>query len=428
MILKNASGCGKFIVIYLYNSIIYIYFAVVNNIMFCIAGSCGTARYTLQTGILVMKKSIAIIENHLISANTVRKKLITELMLKGYEVSVLSTGSEKDMALAIENGFKVIDVKTSNTNPLDILSYIRNVRSALRSTKAEVCLTFTMRPAIWGNMITRRMKIPTITNITGIGPLAESTSLTYKVARTLYKFVLKKTARVFFQNKDDLSIFLQNKFVKPEVTRLIPGSGVDYDYYAPVEQKRTGKKFVFLYIGRLIKDKGILEYVEAAKILKKSYSNLEVQALGPYYSQNLKENTITERDVLQWVEDGIIKYLGASYDVRTFIGKADCIVLPSYREGMSNVLLEAASMQKPCIASDTTGCRDIIDDGETGYLCKVKDTADLVEKMKKMIALSNEERDAMGIKAREKIKRSFGKQVVIDAYMEAIESLLAKKK
>ncbi len=374
-----------------------------------------------------MKKSIAIIENHVISVNTVRKKLINELMSNGYDVTVLTTGSEKDLALAAQNGFKVIDVKTSNTNPIDILRYIRNVRTAIKNAKADVCLTFTMRPAIWGNIITRMLKIPTITNITGIGPLAESNSLTYKVARGLYKFVLKKTAKVFFQNKDDREVFLKNGFVTPEVTGLIPGSGVDYDYYAPVEQKRTGKKFVFLFIGRLIKDKGITEYVNAAKILKASFQNLEVQALGPYYSQNLKENTITERDVLQWVEDGTIKYLGASYDVRTFIGKADCIVLPSYREGMSNVLLEAASMQKPCIASDTTGCRDIVDDGVTGFLCKVRDTQDLVEKMKMMIALTNEERDAMGIKAREKVRKFFGKQIVVNAYLDAIQTILDKK-
>ncbi|MCP9749930.1 glycosyltransferase family 4 protein [Ferruginibacter sp. HRS2-29] len=376
-----------------------------------------------------MKRNIAIIENHVISANTVRKKLINELMTKGYNVTILTTGSEKDLALAAENGFTVIDVKTSNTNIGDIYRYIRNIRSALKSGKIDICLTFTMRPAIWGNIITRIMGIPTITNITGIGPLAESSSLTYRIARTLYKFVLLKTAKVFFQNKDDRDVFLAHKFVKQEVTELIPGSGVDYDYYAPVEDSgKPHKKFVFLYIGRLIKDKGITEYVDAGRILKTKLPNVEVQALGPYYSQNLKENTITERDILKWVEDGIITYLGASYDVRSYIAKADCIVLPSYREGMSNVLLEAASMEKPTIACDTTGCRDIIDDGETGYLVKVRDVEDLVEKMQKMTSLSVEERKVMGKKAREKVKRSFGKNIVIAAYFKAIEEILKKKK
>lgn len=375
-----------------------------------------------------MGKSIAIIENHLISANTVRKKLITELMKNGYTVTILSTGTERDFLLASEYGFNVIDVKTSNTNIIDILRYIHNIRMALKKSKADICLTFTMRPAIWGNIITRILGIPTITNITGIGPLSESTSLTYRIARTLYKFVLKKTAKVFFQNSDDLEVFLKNNFTTIERTELIPGSGVDYNYYYPQEKSSASTKFAFLYIGRLIKDKGIVEYVEAARILKQTYPDVEVQALGPYYSQNLKENIITERDILHWVEEGSIKYLGASYDVRGFIADADCIVLPSYREGMSNVLLEAASMEKPAIATNTTGCRDIIEDGVTGYLCEAKNVNSLVEKMVQMIQNTPEQRLKMGKTAREKIKKSFGKQIVVDAYLKAIAEVLNTSK
>lgn len=374
-----------------------------------------------------MGKSIAIIENHLISANTVRKKLISELIKNGYTITILSTGSERDFLLASEYGFNVIDVKTSNTNIVDIFRYIRNIRKALKKSNADICLTFTMRPAIWGNIITRVLGIPTITNITGIGPLSESTSLTYKIARTLYKFVLKKTAKVFFQNRDDLEVFLKNKFISIDRTELIPGSGVDYDYYHPQEKTTATSKFAFLYIGRLIKDKGIVEYVEAARILKQSYPDVEVQALGPYYSQNLKENIITERDILHWVEEGSIKYLGASYDVRSFIANADCIVLPSYREGMSNVLLEAASMEKPAIATNTTGCRDIIEDGVTGYLCEPRNVNSLVEKMKLMLQISAEERNQMGKIARDKIKKSFGKQIVVNAYLKAIDEILSAR-
>ena len=374
-----------------------------------------------------MKKNIAIIENHIISTNTVRQKLTQVLIDAGYNVTVLSTGTAKEIAVAQSKGFNVINVGSSNTNVLDVFKYIKNLRNALKSTKADVCLTFTMRPAIWGNMVTRFLRIPTITNITGIGPLAESESFAYKIARTLYKFVLKKTALVFFQNNDDKAIFLDNKFVKQQQVRIIPGSGIDYEHFAPRPQKRNDGRFVFLFISRLIKDKGILEFVEAARNIVEQNPLVSCQVLGPYYSQNLKENIITEKQIMHWLDDGIVQYLGAADDVRPFIAEADCVVLPSYREGMSNVLLEAGSMQKPCITTDTTGCSDIVQDGLTGYLCKVQDAGDLQQKMQKMINASADERHTMGINAREIIKQKFAKKIVTDAYLNAITNVVQVK-
>ncbi len=371
-----------------------------------------------------MKKNIAIIENHIISTNTVRQKLTQVLIEQGYNVTVLSTGTPKELAIAQSKGFNIIDIGTSNTNIADVCKYMKNLRAALKITRADVCLTFTMRPAIWGNMVTRFMGIPTITNITGIGPLAESESLAYKVARLLYRFVLKKTALVFFQNKDDLGIFLQKKFVTLKQAAIIPGSGVDYDHFAPLPQKRNDNKFVFLFISRLIKDKGILEYVEAAAQLLETNPEVTCQVLGPYYSQNLKENIITEKQIMHWLDNGIVQYMGAADDVRPFIAEADCIVLPSYREGMSNVLLEAGSMQKPTITTDTTGCNDIVIDGVTGLLCKVRDAKDLRSKMQEMVKLSKEQRAEMGRQARERVKTTFAKKIVVDAYLKAIEAIL----
>jgi glycosyltransferase involved in cell wall biosynthesis len=373
-----------------------------------------------------MSLNIAIIENHIISANTVRQKLVQTLMEKGHNVTILSTGSATEMNLAKSKGFTLIDVGTSNTKPQEVLLYMKRVRSALRRIKADVCLTFTMRPAIWGNIVTKQLNIPTITNITGIGPLAESDSIVYKVARMMYKFVLKKTAKVFFQNKDDMALFLEKKFIHAGQAEIIPGSGVDTEWFKPVPRQRNHDKFVFLFISRLILDKGIKEYVEAAKTMRTINEDLMFQVLGPYYSQNLKENIITERQIVQWVENGTVVYLGAADDVRPFISDADCIVLPSYREGMSNVLLEAASMQKPCITTNVTGCKDIVVDGVTGYLCNVKDTDSLVKMMNKMQQLSQAERDEMGIAARALVKEKFAKHIVIEAYERAIETVTKK--
>lgn len=373
-----------------------------------------------------MSLNIAIIENHIISANTVRQKLIQTLMKSGHQVTILSTGSVAEMNLAKSKGFTLIDVGTSNTKPHEVFTYMRKLKAALKRTKADVCLTFTMRPAIWGNIVTRRLKIPTITNITGIGPLAESNSIVYKVARLMYKFVLTKTAKVFFQNKDDMNVFLTKKFIDPSQAEIIPGSGVDTEWFKPMPKHRNDDKFVFLFISRLIRDKGIIEYVDAAKIMRTINEDLLFQVLGPYYSQNLKENIITEKQIVQWVEHGTVVYLGAADDVRPFIAEADCIVLPSYREGMSNVLLEAASMQKPCITSNVTGCKDIVVDGVTGFLCNARDTDSLVKMMNKMQQLTQEQRNAMGVAARALVKEKFAKHIVVNAYERAIEEVTRK--
>jgi len=370
-----------------------------------------------------MKKNIAIIENNIIATNTIREKLTKTLADQGYEVTVLTTGTAGDLEQARHKGFRVIDVKGSTQNPIDIIVYMRNLKKALKQSGAKVCLTFTIRPAIWGNVVTRQLNIPTITNITGIGPLFARNNIAYRAARTLYKFVLQKTARIFFQNYDDMNIFLEKKFVRPERAERIPGSGIDHQYYMPLPRREKDGRFVFLFISRLVKDKGILEYVEAARLLKTGLPGAEFRVLGPVWLQNLKDNTVTEAEIDQWVKEGTITYLGDAKDVRPHIAAADCIVLPSYREGTSNVLLEASSMERPGITCDTTGCKEIIADGVTGFLCKVQDANDLAAKMKQMYELTEAQRIDMGIKGRQKVIKEFDKQIVIDAYLNAIEKI-----
>lgn len=370
-----------------------------------------------------MKTSIAIIENNIIATNSIREKLTRTLMQHGYDVTVLTTGTAADIEQARQNGFHVIDVKGSTQNPLDIIRYMRNLKKALKQCKATVCLTFTIRPAIWGNVVTRQLGIPTITNITGIGPLFARQNIAYRAARTLYKFVLQKTTKIFFQNYDDMNIFLEKGFVQKERAERIPGSGIDHQYYHPLPQRPADDKFIFLFISRLVKDKGILEFVEAARILKATFSTIECQVLGPTWLQNLKDNTVTTAEIRQWVDEGIIDYLGDAKDVRPYIAAADAIVLPSYREGTSNVLLEASSMERPSITCNTTGCKEIVADGITGFLCKVQDASDLAAKMKMMFELTPLQRIEMGKKARQKVMIEFDKQIVLDAYLKAIQQI-----
>jgi glycosyltransferase involved in cell wall biosynthesis len=250
--------------------------------------------------------------------------------------------------------------------------------------------------------------------------------MAYRIARILYQTALRKTRKVFFQNNDDMNLFVKKKFVKSSVAERIPGSGVDYNKFSPAGiRTRENGSFTFLFIGRLIKDKGIFEYINAARITRKKYPHANFNIIGPFWTQNLKNNTITQTQLHNWIDEGVIDYLGEKKDVRKYIGEADCVVLPSYREGTSNTLLEAASMEKPAIATNTTGCREIVEDKITGLLCNAKDETDLADKMQKMISLSEQERKQMGQRARQKIIKEYDKQIVIAAYLKAIKEALA---
>ena len=367
-------------------------------------------------------KKIIVIENGLFSTYTMRDSLMKILMQEGYEVTVLT--HTNDFVKQVEDsGLKVINVGSGNLHPIRVIKYIYHLFSNLKNVRPDLVLTFSIRPAIWGNFVTRYLNIPTITNITGVGPLFTSKNIAYRLARVVYKPALQKTQKVFFQNYDDMELFIGHQFVKREVVERIPGSGVDFEKFIPIESTEKNKDFVFLFIGRLIRDKGIFEFVKAARMIHAKYPKVLFQMLGPLWQQNLKSNTISKAELKSWIDEGIVEYMGETKDVRKYVAQADCIVLPSYREGTSNILLEAASMEKPAITCNTTGCKEIVEDNVTGFLCKVKDSNDLADKMEKMLLLSPEERFEMGKKAREKIIREFDKKIVLTAYLNAIEKL-----
>ncbi len=377
-----------------------------------------------MTGIELRGKKIVVIENGLFSTYTMREGLMMHLLKEGCDVYIL-THTNRFVPQVEKMGLKVINIGSGNLNPVKVSKYIYNLRKALKKIKPDVCLTFSIRPAIWGNLITRQLKIPTITNITGVGPLFISKNIVYRTARTLYRNALSKTKKVFFQNFDDMNLFIERRFVKSSIAERIPGSGIDFKKFSPIILKeRDSHSFIFLFIGRLIKDKGIFEYIDAARIIRKKYPNAVFNVMGPFWTQNLKKNTITHTQLQHWIDEGVIDYLGEKKDVRKFIAEADCIVLPSYREGTSNTLLEAASMEKPTITTNATGCKEIVSDNVTGFLCNVRDEQDLADKMEKMILLPSEERKEMGKKARQKIIKEYDKQIVIQAYLRAIREAI----
>lgn len=370
-----------------------------------------------------LKRKVVVLENGLISSYTMREALMRELLHNNFEVYILTHTNQFQKEVEAM-GLNVIHVGSGNTSIFKIGNYIRRVYSAMKSIKPDICLTFSVRPAVWGNFVARQLNIPVITNISGIGPLFTSNNIAYRFLRKVYPFALQKTKKVFFQNKEDQQVFINYKLANVEKTEWIPGSGVDYNKFKPVLVEKSESGFVFLFIGRLIKDKGILEFVEAAKLVKASNPEISFKVIGPLWHQNLKSNLLSESNLNEWIEQGIIEYLGEKRDVRPYIAEADCVVLPSYREGISNVLLESSSMEKPCIATNVTGCKEVIEDGKTGLLCSVKNSSDLAKKMRQMALMPESALSEMGKQARQKVIKEFDKQIVLDRYIKEIESLL----
>lgn len=371
----------------------------------------------------ISKPKVVIIENHELGIYTIRHDLVMAIA-KHYDVTVLTEVDNSFKTGDLDKHVRFIDVGRSVLNPLTALKYNSRLNKALKEVKPDVVITFTIRPAIYGNIVSNRLKLPVISTITGTGPLFESNSVSYRIARWLYSWVLKKTKYVFFPNFDDLEAFIEAGYIRREQAKRVPGSGVNHEKFAPRPSTRANDgKFVFLYISRLIKDKGVMEYVEAASILKEKYPNAEFHIIGPLWAGNKKSLTVTKDELQSWIDKKWIVYHDKQKDVRPYVADSDCVVMPSYREGMNNVLLEAASMARPLVTTNVTGCRDIVDDGVNGLLCKVKSGADLADKMEQMMQLSPERREEMGRKGREKMIREFDKQMVIKIYLQAIDEI-----
>lgn len=282
-------------------------------------------------------------------------------------------------------------------------------------------LQYTIKPNIYGSIAARLLGKNVISNISGLGTVFLNDNLSSKIARWLYKVSLVKN-KVFFQNSEDKNLFVKNGLVKETQTDLLPGSGINTDIYKPSENIVANEKLTFMMIARLVRDKGIGEYIEAIKIIKQKYQNVEFKLLGSLYQAN--PTAVSQDELNSWIDEGLINYLGHSDDVKSEILKVDCVVLPSYREGLSRVLLEAGALAKPIVTTNTPGCKDVVDDNINGFLCQVKNAKDLALQIEKMIKLNSDERKLMGQNSREKIIREFDEKLVIEKYIKSIKSFV----
>ncbi|HIP26064.1 MAG TPA: glycosyltransferase family 1 protein, partial [Flavobacteriaceae bacterium] len=282
----------------------------------------------------------------------------------------------------------------------------------------DVLCQYTIKPNIYGSFVASLLKIKMINNIAGLGTLFIKENAVTKIAKVLYKVSQHKADRVFFQNRDDLAFFISKGIVRAEKCDVLPGSGVDINRFRP-QYKKESKKTRFLLIARMIWEKGIGEYVKAAREIKKTYPNVEFCLLGFLDVQN--PGAITKNEMNEWVKEGVINYLGVSDTVDEVIKSADCVVLPSYyREGTPRTLLESGSSGKPIITTDSVGCRNVVDHGVNGYICEPRSWEDLKLKIEMFLALTHEERLEMGIKSREKMTREFDEKIVINKYLDVL--------
>lgn len=367
---------------------------------------------------------VALVANSVWYLANFRLNLASALQNAGFEViAVAPPGAHSTRIEASGVRFVPMPVDSKGSNPVsDLLLFFRLFWFLLQE-RPSVFLGYTSKPNIYGGLACRMLAIPSIHNITGLGTVFVRETWLTRVVRILYRQALKNPAKIFFQNPDDHELFVKLGLVQAEKTDVLPGSGVDLARFSPrtTTDRDCAAPFRFLLVARILWDKGIGEYVEAARKLKAEGRNVECQLLGFLGVDN--RTAVSAEKVATWEAQGLIHFLGAAEDVRPYLADADCIVLPSYREGTPRSLLEAAAMARPIITTDAVGCREAVDDGKTGFLCRAQDADDLANKMRQMMDLPQIARVQMGQMGRWKMKCQFDEKIVIDHYLSAVEAL-----
>jgi glycosyltransferase involved in cell wall biosynthesis len=363
---------------------------------------------------------IAIVLNTSWNIYNFRLGLAKALLAEGHQVIAIAP-EDKYSAYLVELGCEFYPVKMQNkgSNPIKDLGYMWQLYRIYRKAKPDVVLQFTIKPNIYGTLAAFPLKKLIINNVCGLGTVFLHDNFAAKIARSLYKLSFLLPNRVFFQNEDDLQLFVEKKLIKERVTDLVPGSGVPLEKFAPTPFT-IHETFTFLMVSRLLYDKGIQEYIDAIRLLRATGRQAKFQILGAIETD--RNLGVPLEDVQSWVNEGLIEYLGTTDNVAQYVEKADCVVLPSYREGTPRSLLEAASMAKPLIATNIAGCKQTIDEGVNGFLCEVKDAQSLADAFQKMLSLSPESLQVMGQASREKMEREFDERIVIDKYLRIIRS------
>lgn len=346
-----------------------------------------------------------------------RKELL-ELLAKEHEVFFCTPDGE--YVSNIQNiGCKYIscnDLDRRGTNPIKDLKLIRFYKKTINALKPDVVLTYTIKPNIYGGIICAQMNVPYIANITGLGTTIENGGVLAKITTTLYKISLRKALCVFFQNQENRSVFVDRGIVKGK-TRLLPGSGVNLTMHCLEPYPTDENGIHFLFVGRIMKDKGIEELLQAMRMLREKRNDVFLHIVGFCDEDYSKVLDAAERE-------GVLINHGMQNDVHPYYKACHCTVLPSYHEGMANVLLESSSTGRPVITTMVPGCRETFDEGKNGFGCAARSANSLYDAMVRFLQLSQAERTKMGLNARTKMEFEFDREIIVKAYQEEISVVL----
>jgi glycosyltransferase involved in cell wall biosynthesis len=343
------------------------------------------------------------------------------LIESGYSVHVLAPRDPYTDHFENLPGLTYIELRhfrAKSISPRQDLCLYKELLQHYRQIRPHLIFHYTIKANIFGALAAAKAGIPAIGVITGLGYAYAGKGWLQSIARILYRSALRKSREVWFLNEDDRQVFISQKLVPKEKTFILPGEGVDTNAFYPAPYENEKPEVTYLLIGRIIRYKGIYEFVQAAEQLQKDGLNVRCQLLGVFDEGN--PVAISRQEVTEWEQGKIIDYLGNTDEVPPVIQQADCIVLPSWREGMPLSLLEGASMAKALIAADTPGCRTIVEDGHNGYLCRPKDGADLARKMTEFYHLPATAKRQMGVAGRDKVLLNFTRERVLDIYLEKI--------
>lgn len=359
-------------------------------------------------------KKILVLANYDVGLYKFRKSLLTELIKRGNEV--LISLPHGDLVRELEMlGCKFIEtpLERRGMNPIRDMNLYSRYCEILRETHPDLVISYTVKPNIYGGLACRVTKTPFVANVTGLGSAIEGGGILQKLVFAMYKAGLKKAKVVFFENEGNQDVMVKAGVVKREKTYVLNGAGIDTEEY-PLMPYPSEKPIHFLFVGRIMKEKGVDELFEAITRLKSEYGeNVILDVVGMF------EESYQQR-IEKMQNDDIIVFHGYQQDVKPFYETAHCVVLPSYHEGMSNVLLEAASCGRPIITSNICGCREAVDDGVSGFLCEAKNTESLYNAMKHFVELTREERIKFGLAGRERMEKIFDKREVVKKTIERL--------
>lgn len=347
-----------------------------------------------------------------------RTGLIREFLCQGYDVLTVSPDPEGIMIGEMPVAHRRCQMGRSSINPVTDLAYAMELLRIMKEELPDVYLGFTIKPNIYGCIAARLLGIPAIPNVSGLGASFLGNSMLTKLVILMYRFAFAAAAKVFFQNPDDLDLFLRERIARPNQCRILPGSGVDLVRFTKCDLPREAR---FLMIARLLGDKGVREYVNAARIVRTKIADTKFTLLGELDRQNPSGVEVDELD--QWINEGVLEYVGSRSDVRPFIAAASAVVLPSYREGLPRTLLEGAAMGRPLIGTDVPGCREVVRDGVTGFLCEARNASSLATVMERLARTPYETRLQMAANARTMVELEFDERFVFDAYMGEIRQI-----